>query len=340
VLKGRTELKLAADDWARLGFVRSLLFEAEQAVRVLLYPARHVHQRAWLDTIDRDAARAQLPLLEVLNPSRAWIPDFLAPPARASERTFEDELDEVAGYPATMIAEQLRRALDSYPTRRRQAVLEPLIADPERALSLIVEELRWTWTRLVEPFWAPVRELISADIAYRTRQIGRSGLGLAVNDLHPTLGWDEGLIVIQDTYNDDAVELAGRGLALMPSAFVWPGVLLVHEPPWQPTIVYPARGIGDLWSAPPAPPSGLAGVLGGTRALLLADLGQPATTTSLAVRHRLSPAAVSAQLGHLRAAGLISAHRLGKEVLYQRTALGDGLVRASWAGVGARPAQA
>ena len=112
----------------------------------------------------------------------------------------------------------------------------------------------------------------------------------------------------------------------MPSAFAWPDVLVIHEPPWPPTLVYPARGIGDLWTANSRPPAGLAGVLGSTRALLIADLGQPATTIALAARHHLSPAAVSTQLGRLRDAGLVTSHRLGKEVHYRRTPLAEALV--------------
>ena len=78
----------------------------------------------------------------------------------------------------------------------------------------------------------------------------------------------------------------------------------------------------------PPPPARLAGVLGRTRALLIADLAAPSTTTALAARHRLSPASVSAQLTRLREAGLVSSHRLGKEVHYQRTPVAEALIQA------------
>ena len=48
------------------------------------------------------------------------------------------------------------------------------------------------------------------------------------------------------------------------------------------TVVYPARGIAELWSAPAAAPHALAAVLGATRAALLTDLAAPSTTTALA----------------------------------------------------------
>jgi hypothetical protein len=33
----------------------------------------------------------------------------------------------------------------------------------------------------------------------------------------------------------------------MPSAYLWPNVATIVDEPWLPTIVYPARGIADLW---------------------------------------------------------------------------------------------
>jgi DNA-binding transcriptional ArsR family regulator len=332
LLVRRSVLTLGVDDWARSRFVRSPLFETAQAIRVLIHPGHQVHQQAWLAAVDPDAARARLVVLGALNPRSGWVPDFLAPPPRDGDRGVHDDLADVAGYPLELVAADLRRSLDSRPTRQRRTMLEPLIEQPDVALARIVAELEWAWTTLIEPFWPPVHELISADIAYRSREITRAGLGRALDDLHAAVSWNEGAITVEPAFDDVVIDLAGRGLALLPSAFVWPNVIVIYEPPWSPTLVYPARGIGELWTAPPPPRPALAGVLGRTRALLLADLGQPSTTTTLAVRHQLSQAAVSTQLGRLRAAGLVTGRRLGKEVHYQRTALADHLIRANPAG--------
>ena len=194
-------------------------------------------------------------------------------------------------------------------------------------MARIVDELRWAWFALLAPFWSPVDELVSDDIAYRSRRIARGGLGRMLEDLHSSVSWRDGTVVVDHT-EQLTIDLAGQGLALMPSAFVWPAVIVVHDHPWPPTLVYPARGIGELWTSPPAPAPGLVGVLGRTRALLLTDLGRPATTTVLARRHGLSAAAVSTQLQRLHEAGLVTAKRSGKEVHYQRTAAADVLVTA------------
>ena len=62
-------------------------------------------------------------------------------------------------------------------------------------------------------------------------------------------------------------------------------VIVITERPWQPTIVYPARGIAGLWQRRQAPPDALVRLLGATRATILAGLEQPASTTALARRH-------------------------------------------------------
>jgi DNA-binding transcriptional ArsR family regulator len=324
----KTVINLTSDDWARCRFVRSLLFETGQATRVLMHPHQQVHQRSWLNAIDQDDAKTRLPVTAALHPYPGWVPDFIAPPPQPGDRSVTEELAEVAVSPHPWVASELQRSLDSRPTRRRQAMLEPLIADPGRALDVIVAELELAWTLLIAPFWAPVRELIGADIAYRSREIARTGLGHALGDLHSRVRSDHRGITVDPSNEDQDLDLAGQGLDLMPSAFLWPSVAVLHTQPWRTTLAYPARGIGDLWSAPALPPTGLVGVLGPTRALLLNDLAQSSTTTALAARHHLSPAAVSTQLGRLRDAGLITGTRLGKEVRYRRTPLADALIHA------------
>jgi DNA-binding transcriptional ArsR family regulator len=326
-MAGQTLIRLGAGDWARTRFVRSPLFEATQAVRALLHSRKQLHQRNWLERVDVAAARARLPVLRALNPSFGWVPDFLTPPPGARAAGIDDEVDVVAGWPPAVVAAEMRRSLDSGPSRARQAVLRPLIAEPERALDLVVAELRWAWDSLLAPFWPAVHDLIDADIAHRAAAVTTAGLGPALDDLHPRISWTaEGVAVRIEVA--PVLDLAGSGLALMPSVFAWPDVIITHEGGWPTTLIYPARGIGELWTAPPEPSRGLMRALGATRARLLADLGRPATTTALATRHSLSPASVSAQLTRLREAGLLVGRRAGKEVHYRRTPLADALVRA------------
>lgn len=107
---------------------------------------------------------------------------------------------------------------------------------------------------------------------------------------------------------------------------------VIADPPWLPTIAYPARGVAELWSSPQAPPDALARLLGRTRALVLLSLDRPLSTTALASLLELSPAGASRHLLALRDAGLVSAARRGHEVRYARTALGAGVVRGGSSG--------
>jgi DNA-binding transcriptional ArsR family regulator len=114
---------------------------------------------------------------------------------------------------------------------------------------------------------------------------------------------------------------------LIPSAFTGPGPLTRVMPPDPPQLAYPARGIGTLWeSRPVARADAIAAVLGRTRTLLLAELEVPASTTELARRIGLSPAGVSQYLTAMRDAGLVSAHRAGRSVLYARTSVAESLL--------------
>lgn len=98
----------------------------------------------------------------------------------------------------------------------------------------------------------------------------------------------------------------------MPSVFVWPDVVSGFAPPWQPTVIYPARGVGGLWREPAAKTAdALVRLLGANRAAILSGLEEPATTTALAARHRLAPSSVSAHLAVLRDAGLLGSRRQG-----------------------------
>jgi DNA-binding transcriptional ArsR family regulator len=115
----------------------------------------------------------------------------------------------------------------------------------------------------------------------------------------------------------------------MPSAYVWPLVVAIVDPPWQPTLIYPARGIAELWRDSATPSRALARLLGDTRALVLAALDAPCSTTMLAVRLGRSVSGVSGHLLALRDAGVVSATRHGHEMRYARTRLGTALLRAA-----------
>jgi DNA-binding HxlR family transcriptional regulator len=122
------------------------------------------------------------------------------------------------------------------------------------------------------------------------------------------------------------VALEGRGLLFVPSAFAWPLLVAITEPPWQPTLIYPTRGVGALWDPEQRPqPEALRVLLGERRASVLEALDVPRSTTELARRLGVSPGSVSQHLRVLRAATLVDGHRVGRNVLYVRSPTGNKL---------------
>ena len=118
----------------------------------------------------------------------------------------------------------------------------------------------------------------------------------------------------------------------MPSVFVWPKVTTLTLEPWQPTLAYPARGIGMLWSPEErrAPPDALERLVGRTRATLLNALDSPALDDRTGRRARAdAPAGSPSTSTVLRDAGLVCGRRVARSVLYLRSAEGDALVEAS-----------
>jgi DNA-binding transcriptional ArsR family regulator len=121
-------------------------------------------------------------------------------------------------------------------------------------------------------------------------------------------------------------------MLLVPSVFSWPYVIIDFRSVQPSSLTYPARGVGNLWSAP-GPSSdeddALAALLGRTRAAILVALAVPQSTTELARKLGQSPPAVSQHLTVLRRSGMVASLRTGRSVLYRRTALATSVVQAS-----------
>jgi DNA-binding transcriptional ArsR family regulator len=96
-------------------------------------------------------------------------------------------------------------------------------------------------------------------------------------------------------------------------------------------VVYSATGAQAAPDATDASRGGLARLLGANRAGVLALLDEPRSTTQLAALTGLPVGAVGNHLRVLLDAGTVLRRRSGREVLYWRTSLGDGLVAAGFA---------
>lgn len=322
-------LRFGSEDLLRCRFAISAVFETHEAVRTLRRGVRHGYHRPWLRQLGDAVADLDLePLwLFIPEPGPGYTPDFLGAPPDSAHLSFDEGIERLRATDPALAHEEMARSLAGRPGAAGSALGRELLADPAAAVALLADLTERAWHALVEPYWPRLRDLLEAEIAHRARQLAEGGLELLFSALHPYLSWEgdtltmrmrSGLRMRQD--------LAGRGLLLMPSAFVWPDVVGGFRPPWQPTVIYPARGVGGLWSeAGPEPGEALVTLLGKGRAAVLAALGEPASTSSLARRLDLAPSTVSAHLAALRGAGLLTSRRERHQVLYERTPLGIAL---------------
>ncbi|MGH3223732.1 MAG: DUF5937 family protein [Streptosporangiaceae bacterium] len=253
------------------------------------------------------------------------MPDFLTPPPRTPAPRLRDQLAEIRATAPAQVARELQRCRQGVDHEPHRGVLAGLLTDPERARDQLAAQLQQAWAGLVAPFWIRVRALLDLDIRERSRTLARHGLRRVLDELHPKIRWTSRGLSLADR-SGRTVEAAERGFLLMPSAYLWPHVAAITEPPWLPTIVYPASGIAELWQTPPAPAESLERLMGRTRALVLTALDQPVSTTALAALIGLSPAGASRHLLALRGAGLVCTARHGHEVRYRRTELGSTLL--------------
>jgi len=164
-----------------------------------------------------------------------------------------------------------------------------------------------------------------AEVFDRGQQLAGSGTGAVLNDLHDRVRWDGAELTVSGTRCFGAQALDGGGLCLVPSVFVWPSVLVVADDETA-QLAYPSRGVATVWEGGfPAAPA-LEGIIGRSKARLIAALHRPLSTTAVARELDLSVSSVSEHLTALRAAGLVTTRRSGRSTLNTRTPLGEALL--------------
>jgi hypothetical protein len=321
-------LRFGPASLAHVRFAISPLVEVVRSRRLLDDPAAGALHLPWLVEALERTADLDLSLLRALDPTGVYTPDFVSPPPDTPLAELEDELAVVAATPPEQARAEVLRSYRRKPAL--PAVLEPFVADPAAGLADVVALLRVYWERTLAPHWPRVRALLEGDVLHRARQMADGGAERLFADVDPTVSWADGVLSIDKGSVEQDVDLRDRGLLFVPSAFAWPNVMLVTDPRWQPTLVYPARGVGTLWETDrAAAPDALGALLGKVRAAVLMALDHPRSTTDLARALGISAGGVSQHLGILRAAGLVHGHRVGRVVLYLRSPAGDGLVGAA-----------
>jgi Helix-turn-helix domain/Family of unknown function (DUF5937) len=265
-----------------------------------------------------------LPLLSMLPPD-GYILDFITPPPESPLMQIEDELETIRNTPPAQVRKELG-IFKSQHGNRLPAAVEPMLRNPRREVARLADAMAEYWECAVEPYWPRILALLSADLRYRATRLTEGGPAGLFDDLHPTMTFEGDWLHIDQAWRG-TVELAGQGLLLVPTVFSWERPSVISVQPWQPTVIYPARGVGLLWDSEREVAPELAGLIGETRARILGALDAPRSTTELATHLSLTPGAVSQHLKVLAGARLVTRQRERRVVLYARTATGHRLVQ-------------
>ena len=324
------ELAFSASDLAQVRFAVSPMWEVGASFRLLAARSVHPVHRPWIEQVRPRVAAAGLDrgwLAELVPPS-GYVPDFLNPAPAGPAPALAEELDRILAAPV----DQVRQDLDHLADQQGQLGprLRALYAEPRTRLVRVVEEIEAYWEVAIAAYWARFRAVLDADVFHRARQVAENGTGHLFNELHPSASWGDNSLRLARRRRTLSRTTSGSGLLLVPSIFIGPGLRTRVTPPEPPQLAYPARGVGTLWEHRPVTgTASVAAVLGRSRTRLLTELESPASTTELAHRTGLSPAGTSQHLTALRGAGLVSAHRVGRSVLYARPSAAEALLAAA-----------
>ncbi|MFC5182052.1 ArsR/SmtB family transcription factor [Actinomadura harenae] len=318
------EFRLGVQDLAETSFGMSPLFELVFSLRSRLQPARNPEHLSWVRETAAAYARLDTGLLDVLIAPHGWIPDFLTPRPDGIVTEIADDLAVLRATPPELVRNDIVVAYRHVP------VPSVLTGDPAVLLDRIHAAFEAYWDACVEPYWTRMRAVLEADLVHRARRLAFGGAAALFAELDDRVSWDPGLVrlvIPSGLAPERAVDVAGRGLVLVPCLFLRGAITMIDDQ-GPPLISYPARGRGAIWDHPaPEGPAALVALVGARRAKLLVMLAAPASTTDLAQRLGVTPGAISQHLTALHASGLLNRTRAGRSVLYMRSPLGDQLVR-------------
>ncbi|MGW7289956.1 winged helix-turn-helix domain-containing protein [Streptomyces sp. NPDC054847] len=339
-------IPVSADTLGRSRFAICAATETVGGIRRRALRRQPAHLRRRLDRAATGAEPRSLELLHGLIPhDHPYTPDFLTPSPgsalvsveRAADvvrRTPPDEVEHhldiafrgrairpevAAAFPSAAAYERWRRPMPP-------SVADALRAGPAALASRAADALVDYFTAALAPEWDAVRAVLQDDVSHRAEKMAGLGAGAMIDDLGDGVRWRDGEIRIARPY-DVVVDWATDGFVLVPSTAVDAQVLFSAEHPRPPVLTYPARGVSRLWgSSPEQGDDALRELIGETRAMLLAGLDEPRSTSELSRDMALAPATVSYHLGILRRARLVRSRRRRRVVLYQRCPLGTRLL--------------
>ncbi|MFE2407645.1 ArsR/SmtB family transcription factor [Kitasatospora sp. NPDC059408] len=303
------------------------MMELNAALRVLQDRGQDVRFGAWRREV-RGRLGPQARMLLDLVPSHGLSPGFLNP---TGTRSVAELLEAVAATPGRRIREDLAEVAAVQPVPGWARAL----GEDRELLGRLVGALGHVHDVLLAPYRAPAEDLLAADRAARGRDLLEGGVQRLFNQLLPSrIRWEAPVLSVKMFSGlDEDMHLDGRGLLLIPSAFVTGAAVVFPEGRPQPVLLYPAHqpdAVRPLGSASAPTSAALTALLGRTRAAVLLAIAEQdgCTTGAIASAVRISAASASEHATVLRAAGLISTLRDRTTAIHSPTTAGLTLLGA------------
>lgn len=291
--------------------------------------ARHPHDgpyrtwAAWIRTMVRDRVAPAAAALYELVPPKRYFPDFVTPVPPST--SLDHGIDAVLHAPLTRLRDEMDRA--KAPTSE-SSWLAGIAAGETRQLHRLADVLRAYHTHALAPFYDQITSQVAAHRHSIIQRLAGGGVHELLGNLAGCIRWEPP--VLTAPYPGDlTVDLAGRGVTLIPSFFCQGAPVTVANVELDPILVYPIDPPRQ-WMQPPDGESGtdrhLTALIGTPRAALLRALTAPLDTTQLAARAGLALSSASEHTAILRNCDLVTSTRKGRAVVHSLTPLGRQLL--------------
>jgi hypothetical protein len=318
-------IRFQRDDLTRVRFLISPMGETILSVAALQRQGALLPFAAWREVQRPKLAAAPSRVLLGLVPT-SWQPSVALAPIVGERPWFDEELDAVLEFSPRPLRSYLATLGSPALTARWMPMLPDDAGGERRLLARLLTDYH---RRCLADHWPAVRTLLEADLAYRNRLLVGQGVAQMLSALHPAIRWCDPFLEVDTPGPSRQIELAGCGLVLVPSVFAWPDPAFLLDGDGQPVLLYPARDLLSMWTAPGFDDDILAALLGATRAAVLVATACGDSTSHLADRLDVSVASVSQHLTTLRTAGLVRSTRRARAVHHDLTPLGVQLLLAS-----------
>lgn len=313
--------ELDADALAAVRFGVSPLFELAALLRRLRRDAQGGFAAAsWArwrnrlrELIIEPDVRLVLGLLGRRSGSVLWLPG-----TPSMSRTFADDILALR----ELTDDEVRADLE-------RLELQPASGDDlERLRPRIEHGMTTLWHSLLEDVWPAVRSVAEHEISRVSSVLQTHGWSGVFDNLSADLSWHGGSLEILGFETTAPSAPLRAGLIMMPSIFVQSAPVVSRRPLTTPVIMFPARGIGHLFSSAPTSADPLSQLLGPNRSRILHALRSPTSVTGLRDLLGLSLGSISRHLSVLVDTRLATSRRIGRTVQYEITDTGRTLLDA------------